>query len=762
MKSTRKISMWKKNLLPFAAVLALVGVRTASAVDYPTTILADNPLGYYRLEETSGIIAADSSASHAFPGNYVTSGGFPFLGWPGIDTNGIAVSASQFPNFDYVSVGYYPEFNAPGPFSFEVWARPISTSPTDYRCPIGNSAAYSTATQSGWYVYQTPAPGSTFAFVSPNVVFITSPTYTLNSWYYLAGTFDGTNMSFYVNGVLVGTQAASTYVPNSVNNVDACTFSIGQRGAGYGNFDGELDEAAYYTNALTLAQIQTHYQAGTNMFRSNTEPPLIFTDPAAATVNAGQVAQFSVLADGAAPLTYQWYKGTSQINGATNAVYGFTTANSDDGTTYSVAITNAFGGTISTEATLAVTASLEIVAPLTSIVRNAGSSAAFEIVVKGAGPITYQWHNGDTSIIPGATNSVLWLYNVPLAADGSTYYVSITNPSTSIDSDPATLNVQARPVNVPISGYANVVVADGPIAFWQLNEPTGSGTAVDTVGSFDGTYLAGAGSFTFGVPSGIPHDTNSALGVTGGATVSIPYAIEINPPVGSFTWEGWFNPASLAANGNDYRTVFCSMSNPYGAGNTGWLVYQTFDNHWAWWPRDGFYNGVSLQDNDLVVANQWYYMTLVYDGTTFTFYVNGVAKASGTDSTFVQNGNVPLTPNGPATYNYNYNTTPGLPVGSGATVFAWRNPVDFQPFSGTMDNIAVYNKALNPSQILNHFQNTTHVSISSSGNNVVISWPVGTLQSSTVVSGPFVDVVGAISPYTNSVSGTKSFFRVRF
>lgn len=752
--------MWKAKLLPFTAILVWAGVRTAGAADYPTTILGDHPIAYYRLEETSGTTAVDSSASGLFPGNYingVNSGLFPFLGWPGIQTNSVAVSSSHFP--DYVSAGYYPELNQPGPFSFEIWARPVSI-PTggNYRCPIGNSPAFGTATQSGWYVYQTPSPGSSFALVTPTGdIFITYPNYSLATWYHIAGTYDGTNMSFYVNGVLVGTQLANAYVANSVNNAGLCTFAMGQRGEGYGNFDGELDEAAFYTNALTLGQIQTHYQAGTNEFRNNTEPPLIFTEPASTIANSGQTVQFNVLADGAAPLAYSWYHGTSLISMATNAAYSFNCALTDDGSTYSVVVTNTFGSVTSSVVTLTVTASLEIVAPLTSITRNVGSAAVFEIVTKGAGPITYQWHHGDTSIIPAATNSVLWLYNVQLTDDGSTYYVSVTNPSTTIDSGPATLNVQARPINVATNGYAKIVVADGPIAFWQLNETSGD-TAVDTIGSFDGTYLAGAGSFAFGITNGIPHDTNTAVGVTGGATVSIPFAIEINPP-GSFTWEGWFNPASLAANGNDYRTVFCSMSNPYGAGNTGWLVYQTADNHWAWWPRNGFYAGVSLTDPALVVPNQWYYLTLVYDGTTFTFYVNGVAKASGTDSGFVQNGDVPA--GGEASYNYNYNTTPGLPVGSGATVFAWRSPVDFQPFNGIMGNIAVYNKVLTPQQIQNHYLNTTRLSIASSSSNFVVSWPVGTLQSSTNVSGTYTDVIGAASPYTNSVSGTQKFFRVK-
>ena len=69
-------------------------------------------------------------------------------------------------------------------------------------------------------------------------------------------------------------------------------------------------------------------------------------------------------------------------------------------------------------------------------------------------------------------------------------------------------------------------MADDPVAFWRLDEPDGSGTAVDAAGSFDGTYTAGAGTFTFGAPTGIPHETNTAVGIASGATVQIPYALE--------------------------------------------------------------------------------------------------------------------------------------------------------------------------------------------------------------------------------------------
>ena len=126
MKSTKKPVTWKHTVLPFAAAFALLGIRAASAADYPTTILADNPICYLRLEETSGSTAADSSASGAYPGVYNFVGGYPLLGQPGIDTNSITLSVAQL--FAAVTVGYYDALNQQAPFSFEIWpGRPAST-----------------------------------------------------------------------------------------------------------------------------------------------------------------------------------------------------------------------------------------------------------------------------------------------------------------------------------------------------------------------------------------------------------------------------------------------------------------------------------------------------------------------------------------------------------------------------------------------------------------------------------------------------------
>ena len=137
--------------------------------------------------------------------------------------------------------------------------------------------------------------------------------------------------------------------------------------------------------------------------------------------------------------------------------------------------------------------------------------------------------------------------------------------------------------------------------------------------------------------------------------------------------------------------------------------------------------------------------------------MNGVAKASGTDSGFVQNGNVPA---GSPDYNFNYNTRNGLPTGSGNMVLGQRVDNAFNPFLGTIDDVAVYNKALTAQQIQNHFANSTRLTIVKSGSSVVITWPTGTLQAAGAVNGSYTNVIGATSPYTNSI-GAKLFYRAQ-
>jgi hypothetical protein len=53
------------------------------------------------------------------------------------------------------------------------------------------------------------------------------------------------------------------------------------------------------------------------------------------------------------------------------------------------------------------------------------------------------------------------------------------------------------------------------------------------------------------------------------------------------------------------------------------------------------------------------------------------------------------------------------------------------------------------------------LSIAKSGNNLVLTWPSGTLQESTNVLSGYTDVSGATSPYTTAISGPQRYFRVK-
>ena len=85
--------------------------------------------------------------------------------------------------------------------------------------------------------------------------------------------------------------------------------------------------------------------------------PSILADPAALTVAAGQAASFSVSVAGSAPLTYQWYKGSAPIPGATAATFSLPAVATSDAGTYRVVVANSFGTATSAAATLTVAVS---------------------------------------------------------------------------------------------------------------------------------------------------------------------------------------------------------------------------------------------------------------------------------------------------------------------------------------------------------------------------------------------------------------------
>lgn len=96
------------------------------------------------------------------------------------------------------------------------------------------------------------------------------------------------------------------------------------------------------------------YGGGTSAGNNAALAPAIATAPASVTVPAGQSASFTVSATGYPPLSYQWIRGTNDIQGATSSTYTLAATPADNGATFAVRVTNAYGNVTSAPATLTV------------------------------------------------------------------------------------------------------------------------------------------------------------------------------------------------------------------------------------------------------------------------------------------------------------------------------------------------------------------------------------------------------------------------
>lgn len=85
------------------------------------------------------------------------------------------------------------------------------------------------------------------------------------------------------------------------------------------------------------------------------QPPSITTQPTSQVVVLGQTATFTASASGTPPLNYQWSKNGTAISGAASPSYTTPpTVQGDDGSTFTVTVTNAINSATSMSATLRV------------------------------------------------------------------------------------------------------------------------------------------------------------------------------------------------------------------------------------------------------------------------------------------------------------------------------------------------------------------------------------------------------------------------
>ena len=172
--------------------------------------------------------------------------------------------------------------------------------------------------------------------------------------------------------------------------------------------------------------------------------PSITTQPASQTVTAGQTATFSVAAAGTAPLSYQWMKGGTTISGATSSSYTTPpTTSADNGSQFTVMVSNTAGSVTSNAATLTVNSAAtapSITTQPASQTVTVGQTATFTVVATGTAPLSYAWRKNGTAI-SGATAASYTTPATTSSDTGAQFTVTVSNVAGNVTSNPATLTV---------------------------------------------------------------------------------------------------------------------------------------------------------------------------------------------------------------------------------------------------------------------------------------------------------------------------------
>jgi hypothetical protein len=215
------------------------------------------------------------------------------------------------------------------------------------------------------------------------------------------------------------------------------------------------------------------------------------------------------------------------------------------------------------------------------------------------------------------------------------------------------------------SAYSDAVLADEPVGYWRLGEPSGT-TANDSAGSNTGVYGPVPEQ---GVDSLVPGDpANAAVAFDGDDDrVAIPHAAAV-APTEQVAVEAWIKPDQLEANGTYSGLVVKpeSYSLQFNGPRLEFTIMRDAARYRARAPIGA------------IEAGQAYHVVGTYDGAQVRLYIDGEQVAT-----------TPLT-------GALGESDRDLSVG------AWRDGVEHA--DGVIDDVSVYDAALSAAEVAEHWE----------------------------------------------------------
>jgi hypothetical protein len=370
----------------------------------------------------------------------------------------------------------------------------------------------------------------------------------------------------------------------------------------------------------------------------------------------------------------------------------------------------------------------------------AGRTARLSVTVAGSSPLSYQWRNNGVPLsnggnISGATSANLVISNLSSVNIGI-YDVVITNAAGAVTSIAVSLGV----ITPLAGGYEATVIGMNPLAYYRLNETNGI-AAYDYFGGNAGGYGAGAVQAVPGPqgPALFGFETNNA-----GVGVSVTPSSWVTAPFGSLstntvTMAMWVNP-------NGTFDQFAGLLVNRGAGVAGGFGYTGGQIGYTW--NNNNANTYNFRSGFIPPLGQWSFVGVVVTPTNATIYYGNPPNPLQTAANAIAHTSDVFGNN----WQIGSDNNDGLNGGA-------RN------FAGSIDEVVVFTRSLSLAEMQTLYSvgvngQPVSITITRSGDNVMLTWPRGTLLEASQVIGPWT-TNNATSPYVLPPAGSGKFYRAQ-
>ncbi len=492
-------------------------------------------------------------------------------------------------------------------------------------------------------------------------------------------------------------------------------------------FNGTFDEMRIWDGAVTPLYSLVAAAAGPGVVITNTTPQALMISVDTSVV-VGQTQQAAANADfmqvAGVPVTglaTNW--SSSNPNVLTVSSSGLITAVSNGTATVSTTLSGITG----TSSLITVSPGAPIITqqPTASLTLLVGATLHASVANIGNPPFTYYWFtNNGPAPVSVSSSPTLTLANLQLINSGS-YVCVVSNDYGTTPSSALTLTVVAP------SAYQQTMLSLGPVAYWPLNETSGT-NAYDLIGGHNGTYT---GTYLLGQTG----PTNAFFGSSGSALfdgtsghVDIPgTSFNLTNAVTMVAWVEVFSGPTfdgLIGHGDSsWRTTIDPSGQP--GGNDGAAQSDATDPSSSPGVNDGTWHMVAYSYTGVPGQND-----------NGSLYVDGVLVAN--------------------------NTITIAPAGNNLDVWIGGSPDYGDRFlPAYIANAAIFNQSLSAAQVQGIYNgvavlNPQTISITHSGSNVVLTWQTGTLLEATNLLGPWTTNSAAASGYTVPATNAAKFFRL--